>query len=264
MEMYKTYERGEERHHAICDHCGKTVYPSAKNIYLWHGFECMDTGMFVSFDCRQDFYAKKNAGEYGVLHAGKYMERPVSVPWEKEPVFAAPCDDDEPEVDYNSNHVVRWVGQFGYNENDVCIHGAINVTEISIDRGKVYASAEVAQTSHGWAYGARYGTSFTHTGAGGSRHGIWFDSRYQYHSREDASIAALYSIMRGCESNQRNAPASAAKVLQKAIDVLKAQIGGEPEPKAFDILQPILERKPEPAKILTDPKQPLQLQLNFF
>lgn len=87
MEMYMTHERGDERHHAICDHCNKTVYPSHKNDNLWFGFMCQDTKMFVSFDCKTDFYIRKNAGEYGPQHAHKYSEVPVMVPWVNKPEY---------------------------------------------------------------------------------------------------------------------------------------------------------------------------------
>jgi hypothetical protein len=87
MESYinTNKEKGEERHHAICDHCGKLVYPDARNIFLWFGFNCMDTGMFISNDCKKDYYIKKNAGHYGKEHAHKYSEFPVMVPWTIDP-----------------------------------------------------------------------------------------------------------------------------------------------------------------------------------
>lgn len=86
MKIYKNYEKGSERHHGICDHCGSMIFPSHRNPYVFFGFLCQDTGMFIYNDCRKDFYTKKNQGIYGKEHAHKYSEMPVPVPWEKYPV----------------------------------------------------------------------------------------------------------------------------------------------------------------------------------
>jgi hypothetical protein len=85
METFKNTERGAERHHAVCDHCGKTCYPSHKNINVFFGFLDSDTNMFVSNDCKKDYYSNKNKGKYGVQHINKYSEMPVMVPWAKNP-----------------------------------------------------------------------------------------------------------------------------------------------------------------------------------
>lgn len=158
--------------------------------------------------------------------------------------------------------VVTRIGQFGYNEFGVCVEGAINVIAISINSGKVYAYGEVGQTPHGWTYGCSEGTKFTHDGSGGSSHGIYLDSRYQYRTREEASAGLQYELLRSWENEKKKAPTSAAKVYQKAIDVLTAQIGSRTEPKSFDIdydneFEPIQD----PTRSITSPKQPLQYQL---
>jgi hypothetical protein len=87
MKKYFKAENGQEFHKAICDHCSKQVYPSHKNPHLFFGFLCMDTKMFVSNDCKNDYYLKKNKGEYGNEHRHKYSEMPIQVPWKNEPKF---------------------------------------------------------------------------------------------------------------------------------------------------------------------------------
>jgi len=90
MEKYVRIENNQEYHHSICEHCRKQVYPSHKNPYLFFGFLCMDTKMFISNDCKEDYYLKKNKGDYGNEHRYKYSEMPVPVPWKSEPKFAPP------------------------------------------------------------------------------------------------------------------------------------------------------------------------------
>lgn len=85
MKNFTKIENDIEYHHAICDHCGKYVYPSHQNIYLFFGFMCSDTNMFISNDCKKDYYLKKNNAYYGKEHVNKYSETPVMVPWKKEP-----------------------------------------------------------------------------------------------------------------------------------------------------------------------------------
>jgi hypothetical protein len=87
MKKFIKAENGQEYHHAICDHCGKYVYPSNKNVYIFFGFMCADTRMFVSNNCKEDFYKNKHQGVYGIEHKNKYSETPVIVPWKKEPKF---------------------------------------------------------------------------------------------------------------------------------------------------------------------------------
>jgi hypothetical protein len=43
--------------------------------------------MFVSNDCKKDYYKNKNQGIYGIAHINKYSETPVMVSWKKEPKF---------------------------------------------------------------------------------------------------------------------------------------------------------------------------------
>ncbi len=143
--------------------------------------------------------------------------------------------------------------QFGYNKHNVCVYGEINVTEISIDSRKVHATANIAKASLGWAFGHRVGNKYTHSGAGGSSSGISYHEFHQYKTKEDAGTAALYYILREFESEKKKAPPAAAKVYQKAIDVVNNQIAGKPEPKAFGTLdnnhpqvKNIVATKPEP------------------
>lgn len=157
-------------------------------------------------------------------------------------------------------------GQFGYNEHNVCVYGEINICSINIERGKVYANAEMGKASHGWAIGLSIGNTFEHCGSGGSSHGIWYNARYQYRTKEDASAAALHMILRDFQKEHDKAPEKAKKTFQKAIDVVRAQLGGAPEPRDFDILNPNDQDEAEINEISTAPvmvstKQPLQYQL---
>lgn len=77
----------QERHHIICDVCGKQNYPDHRNPFIFFGFRCTDTGLFVGFDCRKKFYEEKNLGKYGINHINKYSETPVPVPWKFPPVI---------------------------------------------------------------------------------------------------------------------------------------------------------------------------------
>ncbi len=86
MKIYSDYGK-EERHKIECDHCQKLAYPSHKNPNIFWGFQCMDTGMFVSNDCKKDYYLAKNTGKYGIEHANKYSEMPVMVPWKNMPII---------------------------------------------------------------------------------------------------------------------------------------------------------------------------------
>lgn len=85
MKNFSKIENGIEYHHAICDHCGKYVYPSHKNVNIFFGFMCTDTNMFISNDCKVEYYKNKNLGIYGLEHSNKYSETPVMVPWKNEP-----------------------------------------------------------------------------------------------------------------------------------------------------------------------------------
>jgi hypothetical protein len=85
MKMHVIEKDGQEYHHAVCDHCSKLFYPSHKNPYIFFGFMCLDTKMFISNDCKEDYYLKKNRGDYGNQHRFKFTEMPIQVPWKNEP-----------------------------------------------------------------------------------------------------------------------------------------------------------------------------------
>jgi hypothetical protein len=143
--------------------------------------------------------------------------------------------------------VVTRIGNFGYNECEVCVEGAVTVIQVN---GKVYADVKVAQANRGWAYGYSQGSRFTHDGAGGSSFAIFLDSRHQYASHREAAISAKYDLLRCWEREKRKAPPAAAKEYQKAIDQISQMFAVEPEPEPLPPLP-------------TSTKQPLQYQLSL-
>lgn len=62
-----------------CIICNRHPKPSANNPNLYNGFRCQDTGHFVHWNCREEFYRKKHGGEFGAQHAHKYSEVPVVI-----------------------------------------------------------------------------------------------------------------------------------------------------------------------------------------
>jgi hypothetical protein len=79
--IYSYTEREGERYKVICDLCDRCVYPNHDRINHFRGFKCLDTGFFICADCKESYYIKKNAGEFGEVHKHKYSEVPVVVPW---------------------------------------------------------------------------------------------------------------------------------------------------------------------------------------
>jgi|GEM_PF-2304191 len=62
-----------------CAICNKYLEQSKVNDVLYNGFQCKDTGLFVHWTCRRDFYHNKNYGLYGTQHIHKYAEFPVPI-----------------------------------------------------------------------------------------------------------------------------------------------------------------------------------------
>lgn len=129
---------------------------------------------------------------------------------------------------------VKFIGQFGYNEKGVLVEGAI--VTIEIKTSKIYAKAEIGQTSHGWAIATKNESKFYHDGSGGSSYLVSLNSRYQFISQEEAKIASIYHLKRALEYEFKNAPENAAKAFKKEIDLLASLIRDTPEPTGFDIL----------------------------
>jgi hypothetical protein len=75
-----------ERHTIVCGVCGKSVKPDSRNPFLFFGFKCTDTNLFVGFECRKKYYKEKNLGKYGIKHMNKISETPVPVPWRSQPL----------------------------------------------------------------------------------------------------------------------------------------------------------------------------------
>lgn len=141
---------------------------------------------------------------------------------------------------------VKFIGQFGYNENDVLVQGAIVTVEIKTS--KIYAKAEIGQTSHGWSLATKNESKFYHDGSGNSSYLVSLDSRYQFKSQEEAKIASFYHLKRSLEYELKNAPEQASKAYKKEIDKLNSLIGDLPEPKGFDILAKPEKTVKEPTK----------------
>lgn len=143
---------------------------------------------------------------------------------------------------------VNFIGQFGYNENGVLVEGEIVTVEIATN--KIFAKAEIGQTSFGWALGTENRSKFTHDGSGGGCHGVFLDARYQFASQEEAKIASFYHLKRSLEYELKNAPEQAVKAYKKEIDYLNSLIDGKAEPNGFDILA-----KPEKVPKVPSPKK---------
>lgn len=155
---------------------------------------------------------------------------------------------DIPEVELDSLDIpVKFIGKFGYNKNGELVEGAIVTIEIITN--KIFARAEIGQTTLGWALGTINSSKFTHEGSGGGCHGVFLDARYQFNSQEEAKTASYYHLKRAFEYELKKAPEQAAKAYKKEIDKLNSIIGGSPEPKGFDILS-----KPEKPTKKVEPK----------
>ena len=83
LEMYLTEENDLEWHRIVCKVCDKVIAPYHGNHNIFWGSRCMDTGMFVCFACKKQYYLNKHAGLYGNEHRHKYSEMPVPVPRKK-------------------------------------------------------------------------------------------------------------------------------------------------------------------------------------
>ncbi len=60
-----------------CTICNQELIQSNINKHLHNGFQCKDTGLFIHWKCRKEFYRNKNTGVYGTQHIHKYTEFPV-------------------------------------------------------------------------------------------------------------------------------------------------------------------------------------------
>lgn len=248
----------------VCDHCKQPISVDINNSGLLAGFYCNDTAVLIHRMCKEGFYKDKNEGHYGNHNIGLISEMPAAINvlvWgtmrlvdlnnvatKKKPAIKTTNEKglaallpvtqkkglsallvDSPQQE-SSDKSVKFIGQFGYNKHNVCVEGEINICEISIDSGKVFCSAEMAQTNIGWAFGYNEGSRFTYSGSGGSCRGIDLHSKEQYSTKEECATAAFYCLISKMIHHSRKAPADAATKFNKAVKLLQTQKGDKPKP----------------------------------
>lgn len=120
--------------------------------------------------------------------------------------------------------VVKYVDQFGYNEHDVCVEGAINVLLLKMDNSKIHAEAYVSKGQRGWVIGTRYDCKYDAMGFYGSCSGCFYDAVDQYETQEEATNVVHEQIINQLQTDLSKAPDNIKKHFINAIKVLETQM----------------------------------------
>lgn len=172
--------------------------------------------LFECPECFSDEFERPKRQEHLTFYEGSFL-----------------CSGCGAEYHYHSEdvwtEVQDWVhdptyGEFGYNENGVCVYGAVSL--VSYDADGVYFEGTIARTRNGWGYHHRYGSRFAHTGAGGGCSPLCIDADYP--TEKDASIECVKELLSCCEtemSQQYNEkPRAAIAAFSRAKEYLTRQL----------------------------------------
>lgn len=151
------------------------------------------------------------------------------------------------------------IGEFIYNEQGVCVKGAI--TTIDIQEKKVKLIVKVAQASKAWVYSV-----WTETPTSGMSCGCYLDNTFQYKSSEEATTAALYGALQWFSTafNDSLVSIDVKKSIGAVIAQMHKHINGKEIPTTIDGKKEQYKQDQAHEITPTPPKQTNNIQLQLL